>query len=183
MKSFEERKMLIYERSEEIKKKQKFKRNSAVSLICISVVCISIAIITRFSNNVNNAPDKQSGHTEESVTLGSLTADDTDGTGENYGYCGNTMTTVTSLLNEGEEYSFIGGDSITITDILLRLDYKKEDICRCAGHYLIETEFGKYYVNLNEAYARNSQGQATLNSEQIKIIGDIIERARNSKGE
>ncbi len=184
MKSFEERKTLIYERSKEFKKINKLKRNSAISCICLGLVCITIACVTRFSGNgyTNNAPTGKLENTEGSVTQDSLTAD-ADGEQDNFAYCGNTLTTVTSLFNEGEEYSFIGGDSITLTDILLRLDYKKEDICRCMGEYLIETEFGKYNVNLREAYARNGEGQAALNDEQVEKINAIIERAKQSKGE
>ena len=184
MKSFEERKTLIYERSKDFKKINKLKRNSAISCICLGLVCITIACVTRFSGNdyTNNAPTGKLENTDGSLSQDRLTAD-TDGTQDNFGYCGNTVTTVASLFNEGEEYSFSGGDSITLTDLLLRLDYKREDICRCVGHYLIETEGGKYYVNLSEAYARNGEGQATLNDEQVEKINAIIERAKQSKGE
>lgn len=101
---------------------------------------------------------------------------------EPVGYCGNTLTTVThgGLLPEEVSWSvtFMGSDSVALTDLLLYLDYSG-DICKCLPEYTVDTEFGKGYgISLSESYARYEDGQASLTTEQVAQILEIIERQK-----
>ena len=177
MKSFEERKTLIYERSEEIKRTKRLKQNGAIFCICLGLVCITIVFITNVGDKVytNNMPDAQSGNTDGSI------ADDNERAQDNFGYCGNTMTTI---YIGTEEFSFMGGNSVTITDMLLRLEYNSENVCNCVAEFKVTTEFCENYdINLTEGFVRNQSGQAKLDAEQIKTITDIIENVKQGKGE
>jgi len=91
------------------------------------------------------------------------------------GYCGNTRTT----LYIGEDtYSFMYGNSVTLTDLLLNLDYRRKEVCRCMAEYRVDTEFALgYEVNLTEGFVRCEKGQAKLSREQVEQIREIIEWA------
>ena len=91
------------------------------------------------------------------------------------GYCGNTWT----RLHIGEKtYEFMFGHSVTLTDILLNLDYRPGEFCRCMAEYTVDTEFGLgYEVNLTEGFARWEKGQASLTAEQVEQIRQIIQWA------
>ena len=91
------------------------------------------------------------------------------------GYCGNTWT----RLHVGEDiYAFMYGNSVTLTDILLNLDYRPGEFCRCMAEYTVDTEFGLgYEVNLTEGFARCEKGQASLTEEQVEQIRGIIQWA------
>lgn len=96
------------------------------------------------------------------------------------GYCGNTITKVSSesrMGGEDWEISFWGDDSVTLTDLLLHLDYSG-DICRCLPEYYVDTEFSEeaYGVNLSDSYARHGGGQVKLTEAQVELIRDILDR-------
>lgn len=98
---------------------------------------------------------------------------------EEVGYCGNTVTTVTCLL-EGNEWqnSFWGGDSVALTDLLRYLNYSEEP-CACPAEYTVDTEFAAgYSLNLTEGFARWQGKQVALTQEQIEGLGPLLERAR-----
>ena len=101
---------------------------------------------------------------------------------EVFGYCGNTITTITyKYFGKGDDKSwtksFMGGNSVALTDLLRHLDYK-EGICRCLPEYTVDTEFGTGYgINLTEGYARYNGCQVSLTAEQIKEITAIMEWA------
>lgn len=97
-------------------------------------------------------------------------------------YCGNTVTSVRYYSTEESSeddwnISFWGSDSITLTDLLRYLDYQ-DNICRCIPEYTVDTEFGEdYYLNLTEGYVRHDDRQASLTTEQVQQIQDIINTA------
>ena len=95
------------------------------------------------------------------------------------GYCGNTVTTVTCLLEGNErQNSFWGGDSVALTDLLCYLDYSEEP-CACPAEYTVDTEFAAgYSLNLTEGFARWQGMQVALTQEQIEGLGQLLERAR-----
>lgn len=101
---------------------------------------------------------------------------------EAFGYCGNTITTITyNYFGKGDDKSwtksFMGGNSVALTDLLRHLDYS-EGICRCLPEYTVDTEFGTAYgINLTAGYARYKGGQVSLTAEQIKEIKAIMEWA------
>ena len=88
------------------------------------------------------------------------------------GYCGNTWTT----LYVGEDtYRFMFGNSLALTDLLLNLDYRQKEVCRCMAEYRVDTEFALgYEVNLTEGFARCGKGQAKLTRQQVEQIREII---------
>ena len=90
------------------------------------------------------------------------------------GYCGNTQTTI---YTEEGEYTFCYDDSVALTDILVNLDYRPEELCKCASEVTVDTEFGKGYgLNLSSGFARCEKGQADLTEEQCDKIREIISR-------
>lgn len=91
------------------------------------------------------------------------------------GWCGNTLTTIHLA---GEAFTFMGGESVTLSSILVNLKYDPQKVCRCAGEYLVDSEFEKgYEINLSQAFVRCSEGQADLTREQVETIQMIIEWA------
>lgn len=96
------------------------------------------------------------------------------------GYCGNTQTT---LYIGDASYTFMYGNSVTLTDMLIRLDYRQNKVCRCMAEYRIDTEFEcGYEINLTQGFARCEKGQADLTKEQIDVIARIIEWAEKTDG-
>ncbi|MBQ8894681.1 MAG: hypothetical protein IJ043_09795 [Clostridia bacterium] len=102
-------------------------------------------------------------------------------------YCGNTLTTL-QLCDEfgtpnGEEYTFMAGPSVTLTDLLRRLDYDPEKVCKCCSYSIaVTTEFGgPYYISFSESYARCKEGQADLTPEQLETIQTITADLQNGK--
>ena len=95
------------------------------------------------------------------------------------GYCGNIQTT----LHIGDvQYTFMYGNSVTLTDLLIRLDYKQNRVCRCMAEYRVDTEFESgYEINLTQGFARCKKGQADLTKEQIHEILDA-DRKHNHPG-
>lgn len=94
------------------------------------------------------------------------------------GFCGNTVTTV-YLRSEETGVSFMYDDSVILTELLVNLDYKPENLCKCImeNYYTVDTEFGKgYQINLDGAFVRCDKGQANLTEKQVAIIKEIIER-------
>ena len=97
-------------------------------------------------------------------------------------YCGNTQTTV---LYQEKEYFLLPGDSVTLTDLLRRLEYDPEKVCKCADYDLtVTTEFGgPYHISLEEAYARivSEEGhlaQAELTAEQLETVKSILKKLK-----
>lgn len=89
------------------------------------------------------------------------------------GYCGNMLTTI--YLDE-MNFTLAGSYSVAITDILINLDYDKDQICRCMAEFTVDTEtLADIQVNLTKAFARCEKGQATLTEEQTQILQDIID--------
>lgn len=100
---------------------------------------------------------------------------------EIFGYCGNTITTVSKT--DGESVSFWGSNSVALTDLLLYLDYS-EDICDCKTEYRVDTEFGEgYEINLTNAFVRYEGKQVSLTKEQAdevrEILDDPLEKCRS----
>lgn len=100
---------------------------------------------------------------------------------EPFGYCGNTQTTIyfeDMKTGQTKSFTFMGGESVEMTDILLNLEYDKKKMCKCMAEYSVQTEFGKYSINISDSYARFDGGQAELTSAQTQSLGKIIEWAR-----
>lgn len=102
-------------------------------------------------------------------------------------YCGNTQTTL-QFCNEfgiptGEAYTFMGSPSVTLTDLLRKLDYDPDKVCKCCCYSItVTTEFGgPYYVSFDEAYVRYGNGQADLTEEQLRTIQTIAEDLQKEK--
>lgn len=92
------------------------------------------------------------------------------------GYCGNTITKLQEC-NTGTEYEFYGTESVTLTDILINMEYKQEEICRCPAEYYVDTEFATgYEMNLEQGFVRCEKGQAMLTEEQLEKVREVIER-------
>lgn len=90
------------------------------------------------------------------------------------GYCGNTVTKVTV---DNETYEFMYGESVTLTDMLLKLEYDPEQLCKCRAEYTVDTEFGEgYEINLQEGFVRHEGGQVSLTQEQLDTVTDIMNR-------
>lgn len=90
------------------------------------------------------------------------------------GYCGNMLTTI--YLDE-MNFTLAGSYSVAITDILINLDYDKDQICRCMAEFTVDTEtLAGIQVNLTQGFARCEKGQAALTEEQARILQDIIDR-------
>ena len=90
------------------------------------------------------------------------------------GYCGNMLTTI--YLDE-MNFTLAGSYSVAITDILINLDYDKDQICRCMAEFTVDTEtLAGIQVNLTQGFARCEKGQAALTEEQVQILQDIIDR-------
>lgn len=101
---------------------------------------------------------------------------------EDFGYCGNTITTITyTAIGDGTESwskSFMADRSVQLTDLLRYLNYSEENYCRCPVEYIVDTEFETGYgINLTEGFARYKSGQVALTSEQLKEIKEIIDWA------
>lgn len=89
------------------------------------------------------------------------------------GYCGNMLTTI--YLDE-MNFTLAGSYSVAITDILINLDYDKDQICRCMAEFTVDTEtLAGIQVNLTQGFARCEKGQAALTEEQAQILQDIID--------
>ena len=89
------------------------------------------------------------------------------------GYCGNMLTTV--YLDE-MNFTLAGSYSVAITDILINLDYDKDQVCHCMAEFTVDTEtLADIQVNLTKAFARCEKGQAALTEEQAQILQDIID--------
>lgn len=89
------------------------------------------------------------------------------------GYCGNTRTVI--LFLDGKSVSFMYEKSVFLTDLLLRLDYKQEEVCKCDYEYVIRTEFNDdYYLNLTQHFVRCDKGQINLTESQVQKIREII---------
>lgn len=92
------------------------------------------------------------------------------------GYCGNTITKLQEC-NTSREYEFYGTESVTLTDILINMEYKQEEICRCPAEYYVDTEFATgYEINLEQGFVRCENGQAMLTEEQLEKVREVIER-------
>ena len=90
------------------------------------------------------------------------------------GWCGNMTVTV---YVSGEAHTLSGTDAVTLTDILYRLDYREEDLCRCAAAFTVDTEMGTgYALSPGNYFARFEGGQAALTEEQAQAIRDILDR-------
>ena len=89
------------------------------------------------------------------------------------GYSGNLMTRV---FADGQKYELHGADSAAMTDILTRLDYNPNAVCRCMAEFIVDTEkLSGIHVNLTQGFARCEKGQAALTEEQARILQDIID--------
>ena len=89
------------------------------------------------------------------------------------GYSGNLMTRV---FADGQKYELQGADSAAMTDILTRLDYNPNAVCRCMAEFIVDTEkLSGIHVNLTQGFARCEKGQAALTEEQARILQDIID--------
>ncbi len=101
-------------------------------------------------------------------------------TGLIVGYCGNTQTTI--HFDSTNSYTFMFGNSVTLTEILRRLEYAPENLCRCMCEYTVDTEFGLGYgINLTEGFARYGNGQAALTQGQIESFAAIIDWAKEQQ--
>lgn len=90
------------------------------------------------------------------------------------GYSGNLMTRV---FADGQKYELHGADSAAMTDILTRLDYNPNAVCRCMAEFIVDTEkLSGIHVNLTQGFARCEKGQAALTEEQVRILQEIIDR-------
>lgn len=93
-------------------------------------------------------------------------------------YCGNTMTT---LYMDGKEYAFQYGNSITLTDLLAKLDYDPNRVCRCMAQFKVDTELGQnYQIHLDNGFVRCDKGQAALTQAQIDTIAEIVNWAKTN---
>lgn len=89
------------------------------------------------------------------------------------GYSGNLMTRV---FADGQKYELHGADSAAMTDILTRLDYNPNAVCRCMAEFIVDTEkLSGIHVNLTQGFARCEKGQAALTEEQARILQEIID--------
>lgn len=89
------------------------------------------------------------------------------------GYCGNTSTVI--LFPDGKSVSFMYENSVYLTDLLLRLDYKQDEVCECDYEYVIRTEFNDaYYLNLTQHFVRCDKWQMNLTESQVQKIREII---------
>lgn len=113
--------------------------------------------------------------TEESLCIDHShhPAEPTEETGGSGGWCGNMTATV---YLDGFTYGFSGTPAVTLTDILYRLDYREEALCRCAPEFTADTEMGQgYAINLTEYFVRFEGRQASLTPEQAQQIAAILE--------
>ena len=99
---------------------------------------------------------------------------------EEFGYCGNTMTTVRyqgfAKGQEAWEYTFWGGVSVGISDFLRWLDYS-EEVCKCLPEYTVDTEFGlNYGINLSAGYVRHEGKQVSLTKKQTEYLKSELEK-------
>lgn len=96
---------------------------------------------------------------------------------EEYGYCGNTQTTVIfedKKLGTEKRYTFTGEKSVKLTDILRKLSYD-DGLCKCRPEFTVITEFGTYGVKIDsEGYARTQGKQSDLSGEQYKDVSEIL---------
>lgn len=90
------------------------------------------------------------------------------------GWCGN----MTAAVYIGEtEYALSGQDAVALTDILYRLNYTPEALCRCMAELTADTEMGEgYEISLSEYFVRYDGGQAALTMEQAETLRRIIDR-------
>lgn len=90
------------------------------------------------------------------------------------GWCGNLSATV---YLDGEIYPLSGSHAVTLTDILYRLDYSPDMLCRCMAEFTVDTEMGQgYEVNLTEYFVRFEGGQASLTIEQADVLQSVLEK-------
>lgn len=89
------------------------------------------------------------------------------------GYWGNQVVRITL---DGVEYDLHGGDSDAVTNILQSLAYDPNAVCRCMAEFTVDTEpLAGIQVNLTEAFARCSLGQAALTEEQVAVLREILD--------
>ena len=98
---------------------------------------------------------------------------------ENYVYGEYAQTFV---LYEEKEHHLLPKDSMVLTNLLRSLDYDPEKVCKCADYTLVATtDFGIYYVSMDEAYARTQTeegilAQANLSESQMETIRTLLQK-------
>lgn len=88
------------------------------------------------------------------------------------GLCGNMTVTI---HREDGSHSISGTDAVTITDILINLNYRQEECCRCPGEFTVDTEtLTGIQLNLTLGFARCELGQCDLTAPQVQTIQTIL---------
>jgi len=124
------------------------------------------------------APAMESDTTAGSANDDSLCIDHSHSPGEpaeaegSGGWCGNMTATI---CLDGEDYVLHGTDAVILTDLLYRLDYRPENLCRCAAEFSADTEMGQgYAISLENYFVRHDQGQAALTEEQAETLRQLL---------
>ncbi len=65
---------------------------------------------------------------------------------------------------------------------LLPLTYDPAAVCACPAEYTYETKYGRFEVNLTEAFARCTEGQAALTASQCTALRQIFKSGTTTEG-
>ncbi len=91
------------------------------------------------------------------------------------------LNTQTTLYMDGAEYTFRFENSVTLTDLLAKLDYDPNRVCRCMAQFKVDTELGQnYQIHLDNGFVRCDKGQAALTQAQIDTIAEIVNWAETN---
>ncbi len=91
------------------------------------------------------------------------------------------LNTQTTLYMDGKEYTFQFGNSVTLTDLLAKLNYDPNRVCRCMAQFKVDTELGtNYQIHLDNGFVRCDKGQAALTQAQIDTIAEIVNWAKTN---
>ena len=122
------------------------------------------------------SPESAAGEPENALCIdhSHSVAEDSEAQNETGAYCGLTSATVHI---GGESHTVSGEDAIALTDILRRLDYSPDLLCRCMAQFTVDTETqAGYEISLTEYFVRLNGAQAPLTRSQTDTIQSIVNK-------